>query len=503
MGVRIPPRAHLKAYFSTIMKIPTEALNVATKLQNAGFKAYFVGGCVRDLLLKRKPKDWDVATDATPEQIQMIFPDSFYENTFGTVGVKVEGEVDETLKVIEVTPFRLESEYSDFRRPDTVTFSKNLEDDLKRRDFTINALALDPVTKDIIDLYKGQDDLKDKIVRTVGDATDRFSEDALRMLRAIRISTELGFSISHETLEAIMLHVKHLDKISKERIRDEFTRIIMSTEPMLGMAMVERLGMLPYIAPELVKAVGVEQNKEAHKYTVFEHLLRSLQHAADKGWGLDIRLASLFHDVCKPHTMRKQGESTTFYGHDIVGARVTHETLTNLRFPVKLVEKVTKLVRWHMFFSDTEQITLSAVRRLIVNVGKENIWDLMNLRACDRIGTGRPKESPYRLRKFHAMIEEAMHDPVSVGMLKIDGKRVMEVTHETPGPKIGFTLHALLEEVIEDPNKNTPEYLESRAEELVKLEINELKRLGEAGKDIKEREEQKVLEEIKGKHGVK
>ncbi len=485
------------------MNIPKEALNVAEKLQNAGFKAYFVGGCVRDLLIKRKPKDWDIATDANPEEIQAVFPDSFYENTFGTVGVKVEGEVDETLKVIEVTPFRLESEYSDFRRPDKVVFSKNLEDDLKRRDFTINALVLDPRTGDIIDLYKGQEDLKDKVLRTVGDATERFSEDALRMLRAVRIATELGFSISHETLEAIMLHVKHLDKISKERIRDEFTRIIMSDEPMLGMAMVEKLGMLPYIAPELAKAVGVEQNKEAHKYTVFEHLLRSLQHASDKGWGLDIRLASLFHDISKPYTKREQGGKTTFYGHDVVGARVTHETLTNLRFPVKLVEKVSKLVRWHMFFSDTEQITLSAVRRLIVNVGKENIWDLMNLRICDRIGTGRPKESPYRLRKFHAMLEEAMHDPVSVGMLKIDGKRVMEVTHETPGPKIGYTLHALLEEVIEDPAKNTPEYLENRANELMKLNLNELKKLGEAGKDTKEREEQKILEEIKGKHGVK
>lgn len=485
------------------MNIPKEALNVAEKLQNAGFKAYFVGGCVRDLLIKRKPKDWDIATDAIPEEIQVIFPDSFYENDFGTVGVKNDGVEDETLKVIEITPFRLESEYSDFRRPDKVVFSKNLEDDLKRRDFTINALALDPRTGDIIDLYKGQDDLKDKVVRTVGDATERFSEDALRMLRAVRIATELGFSISHETLEATMLHVKHLDKISKERIRDEFTRIVMSDEPMLGMAMVEKLGMLPYIAPELAKAVGVEQNKEAHKYTVFEHLLRSLQHAADKGWGLDIRLASLFHDISKPYTKREQGGNTTFYGHDVVGARVTHETLTNLRFPVKLVEKVSKLVRWHMFFSDTEQITLSAVRRLIVNVGKENIWDLMNLRICDRIGTGRPKESPYRLRKFHAMLEEAMHDPVSVGMLKIDGKRVMEVTHETPGPKIGYTLHALLEEVIEDPAKNTPEYLEKRANELMKLNLNELKKLGEAGKDTKEKEEQKILEEIKGKHGVK
>ncbi len=482
-------------------KIPPEVRAVAETLEKAGYEAYLVGGCVRDLIIGREPKDWDLTTNASPEQIQALFPHTYYENMYGTVGVVNDEATDERLKNIEVTPYRLESGYSDHRRPDKVEFGQSLEDDLKRRDFTINALAMDSKGQ-IIDLYNGQADVNTKVIRTVGQAGERFSEDALRMLRAVRFASELGFSTSSETMQGIMLHVKLLGDISSERIRDEFERIIMSREPMVGMVMCEKLGILPYISPVLIKTIGVEQNKQAHKYGVWEHLLRSLQHAADRGWGLDIRLAALFHDISKPETKHQVGNQTTFYGHEVVGARVTRETLTNLRFPVKLIEKVTKLVRWHMFFSDTEQVTLSAVRRMIANVGRENIWDLMNVRSCDRIGTGRPKESPYRLRKYHAMIEEAMHDPISVGMLKIDGKGIMDVTHETPGPKIGFALHALLEEVIEDPNKNTKEYLESRAGELMKLDVGELQKLGEKGKSVKDREEEKLLEKIKKSHGV-
>jgi poly(A) polymerase/tRNA nucleotidyltransferase (CCA-adding enzyme) len=203
-------------------------------------------------------------------------------------------------------------------------------------------------------------------------------------------------------------------------------------------------------------------------------------------------------------TKRLDGKGgATFYNHEVVGARVTRETLNTLKFPKKVVEKVTLLVRWHMFFADTEQITLSAVRRLITKVGQENIWDLMNLRACDRIGTGTPKEDPYRLRKYHAMIDEALRDPISVGMLKIDGKQIMNVTHVTPGPKVGQILHALFDEVIEDPAKNTAEYLEKRALELVSLPDTELKALAEAGKETLEDEEGKELHQIRKKHSVK
>ena len=494
--------------------IPKEVKQVSHTLKTAGFEAYLVGGCVRDLCVGRTPRDWDLTTNARPEEIQALFLHSFYENSFGTVGVVNDETEDITLKVIEVTPYRIESIYSDFRRPDAVTFSDKLEDDLKRRDFTINALALDLQENDkptrkghIIDLYNGLKDIEAKVIRTVGHPGERFTEDALRMLRAIRIGTELSFMISHETSEAIMLHLKLLENISKERIRDEFIKIIMSDNPMQGVILCEKLGVLTYIAPELLDSIGIEQNKKAHKYTVWEHLLRSLQHAADKKWSLEVRLAALFHDISKPETRRftrNNGEDTcSFYGHEVLGARKTRKILERLRFPVKLINKVERLIRWHMFFADTEQITLSAVRRLIHNVGPENVWDLMNLRACDRIGTGRPKESPYRLRKYHAMIEEAMMDPISVGLLKIDGKRIMEVTHETPGKRIGYILHALLEEAIEDSTKNNTEYLEKRAIELSKLDEKELEELGKKGKELKEEEEQKQIEEIRGKHGVK
>ncbi len=486
--------------------VPDEVSQITKTLEKAGFEAYLVGGCTRDLLLGKKPKDWDITTNATPEQIIPLFSKTFYENVYGTVGVVNEAATDETLKVVEVTPYRLEAEYSDFRRPDKVTFSTSITDDLQRRDFTINAIALRMNVggkEVIVDLYKGQEDLSQKIIRTVGNPKDRFCEDALRMMRAIRLATELGFTINKETTDAIYENSHLLAKIAKERIRDEFNRILLASKPMDGLIMAHKLGVLRFIAPELEKGIGVEQT-QAHSYDVWEHLLRSLQHAADKGWPLDIRLAALFHDISKPETRRFSHEThqNTFYGHEVVGSRVTQKILENLKYPKKLTEKVAKLIRWHMFFTDTEQITLSAVRRMVANVGTENIWDLMNLRICDRIGTGRPKENPYRLRKYKSMIEEALRAPISVAMLKINGKRVLDVTGETPGPKVGFILHALLEEVLEDPQLNNSEYLEKRSKELIKLPIEELKQLGEKGKEKKEEADSETIEEIRKKYKV-
>ncbi len=485
-------------------KIPKEVIPAMKTLHRAGFEAYFVGGCVRDLMLGKNPKDWDITTNAVPEEIIALFPKTFYENTYGTVGVVNEQEgIDETLKVIEITPYRTESAYSDNRRPDQVTFSKDIKDDLKRRDFTINAIALDPSKGQVIDLYNGHSDIEAKIIRTVGNPTERFQEDALRLLRAVRLSAELDFEIEAATEKAIVDNSHLLKNISKERIRDEFSKIIMSPSPKRGLEIAHKLQLLQYIVPDLEKGIGIDQGG-VHTYDVWEHLLRSLQLTADKNWPLDIRLSALFHDIGKPDTRRNTPgkDKWTFYGHEVVGARMTKRILTDLKFPQKLIDKVVKLVRWHMFFSDTETITHSAVRRLVVNVGATNVWDLMNVRVADRIGTGRPKENPYRLRKYHSMIEEVMRDPVSVGMLKIDGKRIMDVTHETPGPKIGYVLHALLEEVIEDPKRNTPEYLENKATELIKLPIEELKKLGEKGKELKAQEEEKELEEIRKKHFV-
>ena len=484
--------------------IPKEVTHVTQKLEKAGFEAFLVGGCVRDLILEKIPKDWDVTTNAKPEEIISLFDKTFYENTFGTVGVVNQETGDETLKVVEVTPYRLEGAYSDNRHPDAVSFSQKIEDDLQRRDFTINALAYSVSDEKIVDLYEGQKDIKDKTIRTVGDPVKRFTEDGLRILRAVRLSTELDFEINSETERAMSENSHLLKNISLERMRDEFTKIIMSDRPMNGLLAMKKLSLLPYIVPELEKTVGVEQNK-AHSYDVWEHLLRSVQHSADKNYPLEIRLSALFHDISKPESRRrdKLEKTWTFYGHEVIGARVTRKILERLRYPSKIIEKCVTMVRWHMFFSDTEQITLSAVRRMIVNVGRENIWDLMNLRICDRIGTGRPKEDPYRLRKYHAMIDEALRDPVSVAMLKIDGKRIMDVSRVTPGPKIGYTLHALLEEVLDDPTKNTPKYLENRSKELLTLPSEELRALGEQGKQSKEEADEEEIKKIRSSHWVK
>lgn len=483
--------------------IPTKILAVLSTLQSEGFEAYFVGGCVRDLLRGVKPKDWDITTNAAPEAIQKLFPDSFYENDYGTVGVLTGEEEDDSLKVVEVTPYRKEAGYSDRRHPDIVEFGVSLEEDLARRDFTMNAIACDSKGQ-FFDPYKGQKDIKDKIIRSVGDASERFAEDALRMFRAIRFSAELGFTLNKTTEEAISQNAGLLEHVSMERIRDEFMKLIMSPEPMKGIILAHTLGVLKFVSPETEKGIHVKQNGD-HIYDVWEHNLRALQHAANKGWALHVRLAALFHDVSKPETRRWSDEKDdyTFYGHDVVGSRVTKKIMERLRFPKNLTDTVAKLVRYHLFFSDVDKITLSAVRRLVKNVGPENVWDLMKLRACDRIGMGRPKETPYRLRKYESMIEEAMRSPVSVGMLKIDGARIMEVTRETPGPRIGFILHALLEEVLDEPKKNTEEYLESRAKELAALPEIELKKLGEAGKEKKTEEEEREVGEIRKRHFVK
>ena len=245
-------------------KIPQIVLKTTKSLIDASFDAYLVGGCVRDLLLHKKPKDWDITTNANPEQIQKLFSKTVYENKFGTVAVINESVSDETLKVIEITPYRLESKYSDKRHPDEVRFTSNLKDDLKRRDFTINAIALNPVSGEIIDLFSGQKDLEKQMIKAVGNPEERFNEDALRVLRAIRLATELDFIVSGETMKAIKKYCNLLKTIAKERIRDEFIKILMSKKPSKGIEMMRELEILKYIAPELEEGIEIKQNK-AHK----------------------------------------------------------------------------------------------------------------------------------------------------------------------------------------------------------------------------------------------
>ncbi len=478
--------------------IPKEVSHVTETLEKAHFEAYLVGGCVRDILRQKTPKDWDITTNALPEQIEELFEETFYNNEYGTVGV-VQKTENESVKVIEVTPYRTETTYSDARRPDSVEYSDSLEKDLQRRDFTMNAIAYSVSQETLTDPYNGQNDIASKTIRAVGDPTERFEEDALRMLRAVRLSAQLNFKIEKNTREAIKKTSSLLEKISIERIRDEFIRIVMSNEPMNGLLESQELGILQYFAPDLEKAMGVTQNY-AHKYDVFEHLLRTVQHSADKKFPLEVRLGALFHDISKPVSRRtpKDRDQPTFYGHEVVGSRETKRLLTHLKFPKNTIEKVTNLVRWHMFFSDPDEITLSAVRRMIRNVGKENIWDLLNVRICDRIGSGRPKEQPFRFRKYKAMVKEALRDPISVNMLEIDGTILIQ-NNIPVGPKIGYILHALLEEVLEDPKLNKADYLKNRAEKLNQLPIQELQKLGESGKNKIKEEEEAAIKEIRDK----
>lgn len=493
------------------LDVPREILEITETLQNKpvvrpgkGFLAYLVGGCVRDSLIGREPKDWDVTTNATPEQIIPLFTKTVYENKFGTVTVVNEETENARLKNVEVTPFRTEANYSDRRHPDEVKFSDKLKDDLSRRDFTINALAYNPVTEELTDLYGGIKDIETHSIRTVGEADERFTEDALRPLRAIRFACELHFTCNREVLDSIYKNNSLIKEISAERIRDEFVKIIDSPEPMAGLTLAHQTGLLRHILPELEKGIGMEQKGE-HVYDIWEHTVRALQHAADKGYPLHVKLAALLHDLGKVKTRRPglKGKEFTFYGHEVVGERIAIDFMARLKFPNKLADLVVKMVRNHMFFADPDKITLSAVRRVIVNVGPEHIWDLMNLRICDRIGMGRPKEEPYRLRKYESMIEEALRAPTSVGMLKIDGKQIMAVTHETPGPKVGYILNALLEEALENPDINSAEYLEKRALELAKLDEKTLKSLADKGRIKKEEVEEGELKKIRAKYRVK
>ena len=507
----------LSAYMD-ISQIPPFVTRVTRDLQEAGFEAYLVGGCVRDLCMGKEPKDWDITTSATPEQVMTVFSElkTVNENTFGTVTVLnmapeagvVEGEsvprvIPDLDNQVQVTTYRSEGNYADNRHPGMVSYETDIHKDLERRDFTMNAIAWDPIKDSIIDIFDGIKDIKDKNIRCVLYPEVRFKEDALRMLRAIRFSTTLGFAVTHETFEAISQNAELLKHISGERIRDEFIKIIDSNTPAAGIDLLQKAGLLTYIVPELEEGIGCDQ-KGAHIYDVYQHLLHALQHAADKNFDRVIRLTALFHDIGKPATRRydRSRDKYTFFGHEVVGARITKKILERLRFSRETTELVVSLVRNHMFFSDTEQITLSAVRRIIQKVKPEHIWELMQVRECDRVGM-KKAEAPYRLRKYHAMIEEALRDPISVGQLKIDGTYLMEVLHVKPGPRMGWMLHALLEQVLENPALNTVETLTERVKDLETLSDADLKVLGEKGKHSKDEANEGEVKQLHMKHNVK
>ncbi len=505
-----------------LSKIPQSVLEVLEKIEKGGFEAYIVGGCVRDLLSKKEPNDWDCATNATPPQIVELFPDSFYENEFGTVGVKVEPFLKATAlnparehDVIEVTTYRIESSYSDRRRPDEVKFAQTLAQDLGRRDFTMNAIALkitnyklqitntasDTRKKkdcefEIVDLFGGQADIKNKIIRAVGKADERFNEDALRMMRAIRFHAQLNFKIEVETFEALKKNAGLISHVANERVKDELIKIILSANPAEGIDMLQKTGVLKYILPELESGVGIAQNRH-HIFTIYQHCLMSLNHCPSKK--LEVRLAALFHDIAKPQTKRGEGTFATFYSHDHVGARIVEKILRRLKFSTEVIDKVVLLVDNHMFYYNPEEVGESSVRKLIKKVGLENIKDLIDLRVADRLGSGTPKAKPYKLRHLEYLVEKVSKDAVSVKMLKINGNDLMKDLGLAPGPKIGAILEVLLAEVIEEAEKNNQAQLLRRAKE---LDSEDLSKLREMAKEKIEEKKEEDNQEIKGKYWV-
>ncbi len=495
--------------------IPQNVVLVANQLKKAGFEAFLVGGCVRDWLLGKNPRDWDIATNAKPQEVQKIFPNSVYENIFGTVGVKVPSSLQKgKSEVIEVTTYRIETKYSDKRHPDEVRFAKTLQEDLSRRDFTINAMAIDLVGQEtvskkatwVIDYFGGQRDLEKRIIRAVGKPEERFDEDALRMMRAIRFASELGekgkiWKIEPQTLRAIRLKSANLKYISKERIRDELEKIFQSNFPAQGVDLLVKTGLMQFVIPEVMETVGVKQNR--HHYfgpfnTVYAHMLASLEKCPSSK--LEVRLAAFLHDIGKPKTKRGQGIEATFHGHEYLGARMTERILRRLKFPRKVIEKTVLLVKNHMFYYNVDEVGEAGVRRIIKKVGLENINDLIDVRIGDRLGSGVPKAVPYKLRHFRFMVDKLSQDPISVKQLKIDGNDLIDELKMKPGPKIGAILEILLAEVIENPKINQREILLEKARDLSQEKLEQLRIL--AQKRIKE-EKEKEEKALKSKHWVK
>lgn len=443
------------------MTLPLPVETIVDKMKSAGFEIYVVGGAVRDVLLGKPTTDWDFATNATPEQIQTVFPDHFYDNDFGTVGVagKYVGDDENPQAVYEITTYRSEGLYSNHRHPDSVSWGKTIEEDLKRRDFTINAIALDGDT--LIDPYDGQKDLSGKLIRAVGDPTTRFEEDALRMMRAVRFSAQLGFTIEEKTLQACQQQAQLISRISWERIRDEFLKILISDHPEVGLELLDQSGLLEHILPELKPAKG-QQQAHHHIYDVWTHTLYAVRDCPSKD--PVVRLAVLLHDIAKPKTAKDIDGGVTFYNHEVVGARIAKEVAVRLKLPKKDIQRIFTLVRWHMFVY-TSTVTDAYIRRFIRRVGTENIEDMMALRVADRLGSG-AKRSSWRLEEMQERVKGQLVKTFGMNDMAIDGDDIMKELKLKPGPEVGKLLKELFKDVQENPEHNTRKYLLEIAKKL-------------------------------------
>jgi len=454
-----------------MITLPQSAKSIIGTLKKAGFEAYAVGGSVRDLLLSIETKGWDFTTNATPEEILKLFPDSFYDNQFGTVGIKIrkksfaktsggEAEIED---IFEVTTYRSEEGYKDHRHPDKISWGKTLEEDLSRRDFTINAIAFDGAT--LIDPYDGQSDLTNKLIRTVGAASDRFSEDALRMLRAVRFAARFGFTIEPDTAAAITANASSLPEISAERIRDEFLKILVSPHAADAVLVLKNLGLLHHILPELEVAFATPQKspKRHHIYDVGTHSVMAMKFCPSDD--PIVRLATLIHDLGKPKTYRKMpDELITFYNHEVVSSRIAKKICARLRLSRKQSELLYTLVRWHQFSVDERQ-TDSALRRFIRRVGVDNLPKIIALRIGDRLGGG-ATETSWRLELYKQRLVEVQKQPFTVADLLVDGHDVMKIFAVKPGPIIGKVLDTLFTGVEAGTLPNEREALLAKLEEL-------------------------------------
>lgn len=456
------------------MLIAGRVREILGKLDEAGFEVAIVGGAVRNLLTGQAVDDWDLTTNAKPREILKLFGGSFYNNKFGTVGVPLADS-----QVVEITTYRKESRYSDRRHPDKVVWGKTLEEDLARRDFTINAMALrryapqgkpfaqPDLKKILVDPYKGQRDFKNKIIRAVGDPDRRFREDALRLMRAVRLATILNFRIEEKTLGAIKNSAGLINDISGERIRDELFKIIADRGAAFGIMLLRDSGLLSQILPELEACFGVEQKspKRHHIFDVGTHCVMSLKHCPSRK--TIVRLATLLHDIGKARVAAVTEEGVrTFYNHEVVGGRLVKNIAARLHLTRVDREKLFCLVRWHQF-SVNENQTDRALRRFIRNIGVGNIEDMIDLRVGDRLGGGLQQPESWRLKLFRQRLKEVMKKPFTVKDLKVNGHDVMEILGIGPGPKIGEILNKLFDEVADGPAKNNREHLLKRINDLI------------------------------------
>ncbi|HEU0242708.1 MAG TPA: HD domain-containing protein [Candidatus Limnocylindrales bacterium] len=427
--------------------VPARVVDLMDELHAAGHAAFVVGGSPRDALLGRVPSDWDLATDALPERMLELFPGAMYENAFGTVAIR-RGD-----GVLEVTTFRLEHEYADFRRPHRLEFGDDIGADLARRDFTVNAIAWgrgrDDETPVLLDLFGGLDDLESRVLRAVGDPGTRFREDALRMVRAVRLAAALDFTVEPATLAAIRANAPLVAHLSGERIGAELAKLLATPVPSIGLRLAEETGLLAVLSPELAAQRGIPQNKVDGE-DLWDHTLRSVDAApADRPV---VRLAALLHDIGKPATLA----DGHFHHHDAVGAALARELLRRLRYPRASAEAVEQLIHHHMFTVEPDASD-AAIRRFIRRIGRDEIDAQFALRRADDIGSGLPADDP-ALAAFRSRIDAEIAAEAALDRyaLKIDGNDLMRELGLAPGPRLGRILDELVERVIADPGLNEP-----------------------------------------------